>query len=125
VRSARVAAAIVLLAISGVSGCATTQGWRRHTFCAIDDTRPWTMSAAPPTNAAELSALADAHPNYPNAGRPRQTDTWFSLPTGEIMLCRTDGPLMKSYCDGEWWQFREDDGVFVITSPPNAWVCVS
>jgi hypothetical protein len=69
-----------------------------------------------------LLALADANPNSRNARADYREEFWFSLPSEELMLCRSDGQLERS-CVGEWWQFKRFDNGWLITKQAG-WLCV-
>ncbi|HEY3797756.1 MAG TPA: hypothetical protein VGL58_05335 [Caulobacteraceae bacterium] len=85
--------------------------------CDIEDKRAWTTTA-PPTSAGEMSALADAKPNF-SVPQHWVAETWFAL-DGETLLCRSDAPLPKA-CAGEWWRF---DAAGKLAAH-DSWLCLA
>ena len=73
----------------------------RNALCANDDVRPWARSR-PPANARAYRDVADARPYYRGLPHAPQNETWYVLPTHEVMLCRTGN---RTFCEAEWWQF--------------------
>lgn len=91
--------------------------------CGWGDNRPWELVDSLPTDREGYYRLADEHPNLKTDPRGYSVESWFFLPTGELMLCRSDGPP-KDSCVGEWWQF-EGTGDGLRMSAQSAWVCVT
>ena len=111
---------LALLAIATLPSCQTPQ--RGAGLCGDNDVRPWAMLSRPPSDADELRNAANTKPNF-NAMVHFERETWFRLPTGETMLCRSDDSPRRS-CSGEWWQFSRATGELSVTDQ-NAWICVT
>src|SRR5687768_15638652 len=99
-RPSIVVVALAVVALTAV-GCAMRPPVGRYGPCGDHkDDRPW-LPIAPPPGADDLRSAAAAKPVLPvpnTSGR----QFWFGLPTGELMLCRSDDPP-RSSCVGEWW----------------------
>jgi hypothetical protein len=91
--------------------------------CGWDDDRNWELVQVLPETIEKYRALADENPNLKTDPREFSVESWFSLPSGELMLCRTDGSPNDS-CVGEWWQFENTENEPSIIAQ-SAWICVT
>ena len=69
-----------------LGACQTFAEASRESCIDGRDERPWSRMSAP-ANALTLQRLADENPGLVGGWRHRR-ELWFSLPTGEITLCR-------------------------------------
>lgn len=83
------------------------------------DPRPWSRIDEPVSIADQLRALADTSADS-GGSNVYKRETWFSLPSGEIMLCRTD----EHSFSGEWWLFKVSEGGPSITDH-ESWIMVN
>lgn len=111
----------VMLALT-LSGCQTLAPEPQRGQCGIGDHRPWSEVTEAMTPASELQALAEANPNFPGTNQ-FDHESWYALPTGEFMLCRSIAPPQHS-CSGQWWQFQRSGESHVITAQ-DAWICIT
>ncbi|GJL93043.1 MAG: hypothetical protein DHS20C04_27020 [Hyphococcus sp.] len=86
-----------------------------------DDIREWTRLPNPPANAERLTAIIDKNA-YDGNIYTFNSEEWFALPTGEVMLCRRYIPY-KVVLSSEWWSFDSSienpkllshDGIIVV-----------
>lgn len=77
---------LVLFCVT-LSGCQTFNEAAQDGCIDRHDERPWTQMQAPPSNAEALRGLADLSPGLRGGWRHRR-ELWYSLPTGEVTLCR-------------------------------------
>jgi hypothetical protein len=92
-------------------------------YCGAGDDRPWLQIDDPPSSSTTMRALADAHPTFPGSN-PFGRETWYALPGGEIMLCRSDAAPRNSCAGpGQWWQFRLS-GDSVTIAAQAGWYCI-
>jgi hypothetical protein len=114
---------VVLFPVAlALSGCQRPEMDAQRGMCGAGDLRPWSPVEAAATPASDLRALADADPNFPGAA-PMNHETWFALPSGEIMLCQSNA-LPQDSCVGQWWQFQRSGEGHRITAQ-SAWVCLT
>ena len=95
---------IVLASFGWCVACQSMNDLERTRYGCGDysDSRAWVSLETPPEAADKLGSIADQ-----NAFEPKlllDFENWFSLSSGEIMLCRSDLPLKYSY-QTEWWIF--------------------
>jgi hypothetical protein len=67
--------------------------------------------------------LADASSAYHANGWDFPVESYFVLPTGEFMLCRTEQAPRDS-CGGEWWQFEKVAERWRVVRH-ESWICVT
>ena len=91
--------------------------------CGWHDKRDWQLAHKFSGNIEMLRSLADSNPNFAGGYNWMPVESWFSLPTGELMLCRTDREPYAS-CSGQWWQFEKHGSDFVIVEK-SGWICVT
>jgi hypothetical protein len=114
--------AILILGGLLVASCQTLSAEEERGSCAYGDHRPWVRIEEPAAHATEMRALAEAHPNF-RGSNAYGRETWYALPEGEAMLCRSDEAPRRS-CSGQWWQFRLSGDQLEITAQ-DAWICVT
>jgi hypothetical protein len=112
--------AVLILAVLLAASCQTLSAEEVRGFCGHGDHRAWVRIDEPALHAGDMRALADAHPNFPGSNAYGR-ETWYGLPEGEVMLCRSDEAPRRS-CSGQWWQFRLSGDQPEITAQ-DAWLC--
>lgn len=91
--------------------------------CGAGDLRPWVLAEPSPTDRSLILAAAEAHALEDEIkAYPYSVDSWFTLPSGEVMLCRSAGPL-RDAPGGKWWQFEKGLGGWRVISN-YCWGCV-
>lgn len=112
---------LVGLVCAALVGCQTTTfQFDYRSSCGGDDDRSWGLAYDLPDDLLDFRAAADLSSD---TNRAFPVESWFSLPSGELMLCRTEFAPLHS-CNGEWWQFRRDGGEIVVTEQ-SWWTCVT
>jgi hypothetical protein len=114
--------AVLILGLLLLASCQTLSAEAQRSFCGYGDHRAWTRIDQPASHAESMRALADAHPNFPGSNAYGR-ETWYALPEGNAMLCRSDEAPRDS-CSGQWWQFRLSGDQPEITAQ-DAWICVT
>jgi hypothetical protein len=113
----------LLLLLGAVASCATPHAHDYRGLCADEDARPWHLATRLPAEMTTLRELADANSVYHQRGTDFPVESYFSLSTGDFMLCRTD-QAPKDSCGGEWWQFQKVAEHWRVVRH-DAWICVS
>ena len=111
--------------VTGVSGCVSTSPdyapFDYYRALCGDSEKPvveWNLARNLPKDIATLRELADVALAASGSSIGYPVESWFSRPSGEVMLCRTDS------CSGDWWAFRKQGETWVIFDS-SAWVCVT
>jgi hypothetical protein len=78
-----------------------------YKFCPADP-ETWQVLSSPPSNAAELLAIAKPKLNPVNGRVP--TLYWFDNRAGSILLCRTLTDRSLGSCGSQTWQFQPAHG---------------
>ena len=108
--------------LAALASCATHHAQDYRALCAQEDTRAWRLATKLPSEMTALRAMADANSVYRAHGGDFAVESYFTLPTGEFMLCRSDR-APKDSCGGEWWQFEKRDSQWRMVRH-DAWICV-
>ena len=114
---------IVVLGAFRLTACQTVVFEDYRALCGWKDERPWRLVRKKPNDIVKMRELADLASREDMARRFFAVESWFSLPDGQIMLCRTETSPTNS-CEGEWWQFSRKNGQIIVTDS-SAWVCVT
>ena len=104
------------------SGCTSIPVAEARGGCARGDVRDWRLTQAPRKEASVFRDLIYG----PDADTELQlfeysVETWYSLPSGELMICQSAGPLSKAP-GGSWAQFGKSNGSWRIISH-GCWGC--
>jgi hypothetical protein len=107
-----------LLAIATLTftGCSSTFIHEGRGWCAYADKRAWVLTQTP--RGREMITLRELIEN-PNKVLTLQcseysVESWYALPSGELMICQSAGP-MRPGTEVAWYQFSRNDKEWSIT----------
>lgn len=113
--------AVSLLALL-LGGCVSSRAPDFRGECASGDSRPWKLVELRNDDATAIRHLTLADGGILPKGGSYSVESWFTLASGHILFCRSEGPLKRAP-SGEWWQLeRAASGWRVIDSA--CWGCV-
>jgi hypothetical protein len=78
---------------------------------------------AKPAQSELMHQLASQTPGYAARHGRLPYEHWLQSASG-VVLCETDRKSPKDTCEGQWWRFKELNGVWSMEAH-NEWGCIT
>ncbi len=114
------------LALSGCASPRAGQGaydYRGSCGSPGRNEKAWKLVGKIPRDVAELRLLADYYPPASGDLSGYSVESWFEMPSGDVMLCRTEG-APQGACITTWWAFCHEADTWRVVDK-GALVCVT